>query len=962
MKIKRFVAPILLIALFLTASLLLSSCKADYSTGYVSDEEREAHILYLLGGSMDNIAVAAEYPAASLDFEETATVTNLGLKDFVKVKENKNFVLYLDFNDASFAVYDKNTEMIYHSDPTNSKADSKADDGRSKLESPIAVEAYDSLNKRFEFNFYDDCWEDNNYQITWKDADTLRIIFTVGNDPDKDLVPPVLTMDTYNWIVSQIEKLPDAKQQKDCKQCLKDCYKHITPDTLDLDTKEQYQEYYPTIDYMELQVVRALNTKQKSVVKQTMETVGFTAEMLKKEMEKAEYSGPERAVMYTIPVDIKLAEDGLYLNVDTAEILAPSKQKLYKIYFYRSFGALNGKTVNNQYMIIPDGSGAIMPITGNLTTDVFTARIYGNDQTFNQDQLDTVNKTVLSGFGFYDRGVKTSETDTSRNYGSIFMTLEDGTAQAFISARPFNSTNNIVASLNYDLVYSERDYRTYSGGQSSSGGSTEISSHTDSSGNGVVLAKDETIANFVIHYQFLEGGKTYSEYAKIFRDYLIKRGMLSEKTISNAGLQFYIEMLASFEKSESVAGIPVTRKTALTTYKQAQELLEKLKADGVSDVQLRYMYWCNNGYFNTLFNNVKLLNCLGSQSQLKSLTQTASANGYGFYPNAEFMYIYRDKVGDGLNYTQDAARRLDMRLARLNERNLATGSMMRNTDTQQTILSPDLIPGLAASFEESYAKTVGNNQISLGNIGEYLNSNYKNKRNINRTKAIEYQNQALDTYKDYDLMINTGNDYTWAYANHIVNFPIGSSEYLSTTESIPFLQMALHGRIYYADSAFNLSADYATQLLNCLETGSNIFFNWMAADDTIFYNTDFNDWYSLNYENTYDRALAMYKELKPMVDKVASLEITEHHAVKDAILPGGTYRVLVEGDEGYNAKKPEANIVDDTRVSVNNVFKTVYGDKYYVFVNYNSFEVEVQDETAGKIVIAPMGYSFGENK
>ena len=74
--------------------------------------------------------------------------------------------------------------------------------------------------------------------------------------------------------------------------------------------------------------------------------------------------------------------------------------------------------------------------------------------------------------------------------------LEDGGAQAYITARPFNSTTTFVASLNYDLIYSERDYRTYSGSQGSS--STTTTTGSDSAGSGVVLAKDEAVANFKV--------------------------------------------------------------------------------------------------------------------------------------------------------------------------------------------------------------------------------------------------------------------------------------------------------------------------------------------------------------------------------------------------------------------------------------------------------------------------------
>ena len=95
-------------------------------------------------------------------------------------------------------------------------------------------------------------------------------------------------------------------------------------------------------------------------------------------MERAEYQGPERAVMYTIPVDLTLQDDGLTVNVDAAKILAPGKQKLRRIgavgtvisfrinqiVIQRSNkiagGPINRPTAADEYMLIPDGSGALI--------------------------------------------------------------------------------------------------------------------------------------------------------------------------------------------------------------------------------------------------------------------------------------------------------------------------------------------------------------------------------------------------------------------------------------------------------------------------------------------------------------------------------------------------------------------------------------------------------------------------
>ena len=88
---------------------------------------------------------------------------DLGITGMVKLTENSNYILYMDFNDTSIAVYDKKGGQIYHSDPSN--AGMIEEGSRSMISSPLSIEAYDALNKRYEFNFYDNCLDDENFVI-----------------------------------------------------------------------------------------------------------------------------------------------------------------------------------------------------------------------------------------------------------------------------------------------------------------------------------------------------------------------------------------------------------------------------------------------------------------------------------------------------------------------------------------------------------------------------------------------------------------------------------------------------------------------------------------------------------------------------------------------------------------------------------------------------------------------------
>jgi len=988
---KKIISFVLLLSIMITSFVSLASCsEKDVNEGYITDEQREEHILMLIG---DSEIIAENVKTETIEVDDTGmeivrteeewvinkkydeTVGNKnavvdgirrGNEDMTLLLENSKYALYMDLthetdkeNMSAICILDKETGHVYHSNPYDSSG-TYANGGSSgaktevykPIVSPLAIEAYDVSNKRYEFNYMEHCAAAKRLTITKLDDDTIRVIYTIGNDPDSDLVPPVVTMETWAWIEARLKAQEGGEAQY---RKLVNCYKDITPEKLTLEDKERFIDDYPTIEMFPMMIVRALNVRQKMIVKESMEMAGFNADMLKKEMDAVEYSGPARAVMYTIPVDLTLTEEGLSVTVDSNLILAPQKQKMYKISLYRALGSImpinagtkilgakDGRIVNNdQYMIIPDGSGAIMPIKGDLTKDVYSGRVYGLDDTF-QVQFDNApEEQVVTPFLAFDRST----------LGGMVAILSNGGAQAYATARPANETNNPTGSINYDLIYAERSYLTYSGGQ---GGSEDITGSTkqeDTSSAGAILSKEDNIAVFTVDYFFTNGNMTYSEYAEFYRDYLIEHEILPAKLKADSTVPFYVDLLGAINKTESVVGVPVDHVVALTTYNQIQEIADALLEEGIENINFRYLYWANDGYYNTIFDGADPVSVLGSTAELKSVSESLQSSKIGFYPDANFIYVVKDELFDAMNYSQDAARRLDMTVARDLERDYATGYTWKS-GFDKTVIAPDKIPDLAAGFKSDLEKLVSNNQISLGAIGSVIDSNYKIGRIKNRTQSLEYHMQAIETFEGYDMMFETGNDYTWKYASHILNLPMGSSQYMSTSEAIPFIQMVLHGYVDYASSPLNESADYSTAILEMLETGSGVYFKWMGAENSILNNTDyvFQDWYSVNYKDSFDIAVELYKEISGLMNKVANKPITNHEILEAYHVYEGERTYYAEGDENYVEGELNASY---NRIATSGVYATTYGDSVKFIVNYNDYDVELADETT---VIPAKGY------
>jgi hypothetical protein len=196
-------------------------------------------------------------------------------------------------------------------------------------------------------------------------------------------------------------------------------------------------------------------------------------------------------------------------------------------------------------------------------------------------------------------------------------------------------------------------------------------------------------------------------------------------------------------------------------------------------------------------------------------------------------------------------------------------------------------------------------------------------------------------------MVSTGNQYTWKYASHILGLPNGSSETLNESETIPFAQMLLHGYVNYSAYPLNVEGDYETALLLSLETGSGVYYRWMGADDSIFDYTEFFNNFSLNYMDTFDRAVSLYKKAAFVLNDVVDKPITHHDQIAAYYVLDhkGLIGYLQPGETGYVEGK---NTPALPRTACGGVFATTYGDQKVVIVNYNSADVELNDRTVVK--------------
>ena len=165
------------------------------------------------------------------------------------------------------------------------------------------------------------------------------------------------------------------------------------------------------------------------------------------------------------------------------------------------------------------------------------------------------------------------------------------------------------------------------------------------------------------------------------------------------------------------------------------------------------------------------------------------------------------------------------------------------------------------------------------------------------------------------VMLNSALGYALAYADDIINAPIGDNNYVYVDCEVPFYEMVIHGYINYSGYAINLSADTTTveNILECIEYGASPHFTLSYKEATTMKYTALNNLYATNYVNWVDEACDIYREVNNALASVTKASIVKHE------------------------------ILD----SNNKVKKITYDNGVVIYVNYSDEPVATADGTIG---------------
>ncbi|MBE6608611.1 MAG: hypothetical protein E7633_08655 [Ruminococcaceae bacterium] len=602
---------------------------------------------------------------------------------------------------------------------------------------------------------------------------------------------------------------------------------------------------------------------------------------------------------------------------------------------------------------------------GNLVIDMF-----GNPIPY--PILSTDGKQM-----YYPDGNLVSEAETIIVYEEIvtvapegmFAIITEGEALAYITSdhgagvrHPYNST--------YATFY-PRSTDTYNLGDSISGaGDTEWTITSDRKYTG----------SFEVKYMLLSDNEnsaykaSYVGMADAYRTHLVNAGIINAITEAADSIPLYLETFGMIEVQEIIMTVPTWVDTPLSTFDDVKTMYELLGESEINNIKIKLTGFTEGGWMYTLApTTVKFEKVLGGNDGYNDLVAYAEKTDglLEVFPEFDFANINSTKFFDKYSHMSDSLKTVDDRY---------TGKRAYSSVYQSfqyvgsTCVSPSAYNKMYDYFSKAMSKFSKGN-VSVSTLGSDLSTDFNEDNPLSREDSKEYTKEILSKLdNDFNsVMVSQGNAYTWKYVDHILDIALDGSNYLRSSESVPFLGMVLHGYISFAGSPTNMQGDINYEILKIIENGASPYYILVMQNSSELKEDSFySDYYSIDFKNWYADIVETYGIINEALHDLQTETIKSHDFVV------GT-RVLDEDEQKfqlaeydrqyseYSAKREEALAVYLKKVAfaesqkleaeaagIEYTGEEIEPFEYEEFVYDNPMDIEIDD---GSIVY--MTYSNG---
>lgn len=826
--------------------------------------------------------------------------------------ESDTAVLYMNSLTTEIALKHKHSDTVWYSNPVNRDQDSIARGNiKDELNSQLIFDYHNPEGIRQTMNNYGDSIRHSQFDIS-EIENGFRVDYLIGRQwSEDDLVPVMiskqrmeeqilqnLSAEDQEFVLNQYQLIhlteapPDYERvsvlnmDKDAlfgsdvmlsltdqllegttrRNLIQSVAAHIVDNRSDYEGRqdlkpENFAHFMHNPTYVLSDRIRAWDWTSLIEI---IEASGYSPWDTQIDHEANKIDPPQENICtFTITVEYRLDGDDLIVNIPVDQLKYPQNVidagrdyrsvsfPLTNLSILPYFGAADNQATG--YMFIPDGSGALIYLNSEKRfTSPYEKYIYGRDYAVNP----------IINMPFSGQQIHLPVFGLKQGDQAFLAIIEEGDALGRIRADTAGRNDS------YNNVYSNFNLRRYA----------QLSMEYDGSTTYLNVYQHRIYqGNIRIRYKFLvDDHADYVGMAHCYQDYLVKKH--APEPLSKQEKPFIIDLLAAIDHVEPFLGFPRQVVYPLTDFAQVKELVASMHSNGIDKLQIRYSGWLKGGLRHDYPQNARLEPALGTETEWYDLLEYLNENEVEFYPDVDLLLVYNNSIFNRFNVRSDASRFISRQAARLYNYNVATSHRQPGPDPY--IVSPRKLGSIINSFAATY-KRYDISALALRDYGIMLNSDYRlnEKELVDRQQArVLLTNEISKLNYEYqlDLLVDGANSYVLPYVKTVVNIPLETSALHIIDQGIPFLPMVLNGYWVFAGEPLNLVDNYRQALLKSFETGASPYFLWTWAESSQLKRTDFDQYYTVCYQDWLDEVVKFYNEGNSLLDAIHGEKLIGH--------------------------------------------------------------------------------------
>lgn len=787
------------------------------------------------------------------------------------VLENNYLELRFLPRTAAIILTDKATGMQWHSNPKGDSIDRRADvvtsyfmDSQFSLDyssiSGVGMTLY-SGESSVKLNAF-------NYEIV---DGALEVGYTIGDVARTFRIPPAMPEER---MLSFLEKMDEGD-----RGLIEASYRLYDINNLrSSDNEDQLLAIYPDLSRTKIYALRD-NTQvyMKELLEGYFAAAGYTYEDFYEDSTRYPSSGDIDKPAFSLVLRYTLDGKSLVVNVPFDKIAYRPNYPFTQLALLPYMGA--GSTNDEGFLFVPDGNGAIINFNnGKFNQIAYNNRVYGWDEAMPRSAIISDTKAPYPVFGI------------QKNGHALLAVIEEGASYANIRADVSGRNNSWNSAYAYfDIIHGAR---------------TDIAGNADS--RAVFLFENGLPDGESITMRYTPCAEPgYVGMAKEYRSQLMKRYpvLAARSTVNNVPMA--VEIIGAVNKTQHKLGIPFDLPLKLTSYKEAQNMIEDFAAFGWKDVNIKLNGWFNHSVEHSVPTKLKLIEQLGSKKDFKEMMASAKENNIEVYPEEDFFLIRDAGRFSGFSLYRDAARyvsrerieRYPFSFVWFGERDQWGKLAYVSRPSSMMKMIDDFVPK---------AEALGVENFTLRSFASRLAGDYHEKRHVSRERAVRLRQEKLEelTKSGHKILLETGFDYAAPWAAVITEMALDDQAFGITDASVPFYSIVLRGLVPYTGRPINLAEDYTKNLLKTIESGAGLYFSFIKEEAAELQETKFRQFYANEYDKWIGDADAMYKQFTKDFGHLFGQDIADHSILAKNITmteyEDGTRVVVNAGEVSWN--------------------------------------------------------------